>query len=119
VDLGCRAGGPRRLTGDEFPLQRLLMRSPELSGVIERRVLGPLEASPDLITTVETMIANDMKRGAAADALHVHPSSVDYRMHRARELNGLDLSNPKDLALAVLAAEHRALGSRASPRSRR
>jgi DNA-binding PucR family transcriptional regulator len=78
--------------------------------VIERRVLEPLKASPDLIETVETMIRNGMKRASAAESLHVHPSTVDYRMRRAQELTGLDLSSPKDLALAVLAMEHRALG---------
>lgn len=109
VDLGCRFGHPGRLAVDEFPLERLLLRSPELAKMIERRVLEPLKASPDLIETVEMMIRNGMKRASAAEALHVHPSTVDYRMRRAQELTGLDLSSPKDLALAVLAMEHRSL----------
>lgn len=110
VDLGCRFGEPGRLNVDEFPLKRLLMRSPQLAAVIERRVLEPLDASPDLIETVATMIANGMRRGPTGTALHLHPSTVDYRMRRAQELTGLDLGDPHDLALTVLALERRALG---------
>lgn len=113
VDVGCRFGVAGLMAADEFPLQRLLLRSPRLAGLIEDRVLEPLAATgTGLIETLEAMIANSMKRTAAAKALNLHPGTVDYRMHRVRELTGLDMSQPRDLALAVLALERRALRRR-------
>jgi len=109
VDIGSYLGLRGRLALDQFPLQRLLLRSPGLAEMIERRVLAPLEGNSDLVETVDAMIACKMKRSKAAEVLHVHPGTIDYRMHRVHELAGLDLSRPEDLALTVLALERRAL----------
>ena len=36
-------------------------------------------------------------------ACYIHPNTLDHRLRRARELNGLNLDDPEDLATMVLA----------------
>ena len=52
-----------------------------------------------------------LDRREAAEQLHVHPNTLDYRLGRAAELTGLDLGRPDDLVLTVLALKQRALFS--------
>ena len=42
-------------------------------------------------------------RRRTAERLHIHPNTLDHRLRRARELTGLDLDDPEDLATMVLA----------------
>ncbi|BAJ31348.1 MULTISPECIES: helix-turn-helix domain-containing protein [Kitasatospora] len=39
---------------------------------------------------------------AAADALHIHPNTLRYRVRRAEQLTGLDLAQPQQRLLAML-----------------
>ena len=62
-----------------------------------------------LADTLERFVALGLdRRGAAAD-LGVHPNTLDYRLRRIGELTGLDLGQPRDVAIVVLACRQRRL----------
>jgi DNA-binding PucR family transcriptional regulator len=89
-------------------LDLLLARSPRVAAGLRQRILGPLgpkdgPSRGDLLRTVEIYVALRRDRQEAADRLHIHPNTLDHRLRRARELTGLDLDDPKDLATMVLA----------------
>ena len=95
----------------------LLARSPQLAATLERCALGPLEEyaerrSADLLDTLEVFMRSDLDRRTAAEQLHVHPNTLDYRLRRVEELTGLSVSRPDDLALVSLALKQRALRAR-------
>jgi DNA-binding PucR family transcriptional regulator len=105
------------LAVNEHVPELLLARSPQLGRTVERRALGPLEdyaerRSADLLDTLETFMAADLDRRAAAELLHVHPNTLDYRLKRIEELTGLAVSRPDDLALLALALKHRTMRRR-------
>jgi DNA-binding PucR family transcriptional regulator len=87
--------------------------------VLERRALGPLQdyaehRSTDLLETLEVFMRIGLDRRSAADELHVHPNTLDYRLRRIEELTGFELSRPDDVAVLALALKHRALRWRES-----
>jgi len=49
-----------------------------------------LTAGPQLVATLDTFYRNKMARTLTAAALCIHPRTLDYRLHRVRELTGLD-----------------------------
>jgi hypothetical protein len=49
-----------------------------------------LSAGPDLVSTVDAFYQHGMHRLRTADALHIHPRTLDYRLRRVGELTGLD-----------------------------
>lgn len=107
-------GHRRELSVQEFAPELLLARSPQVAAGLRERLLAPLEAhgvrrGPDLVSTLETLMACDLDRRRAAAALHVHRNTLDYRVRRAAELSGIDLSTPRDLALLWLALCQRRL----------
>ncbi|MEU6029280.1 helix-turn-helix domain-containing protein [Streptomyces tauricus] len=55
-----------------------------------RAVARRLEPGPDLLLTLDAYYRHDMNRGATADALNVHPRTLDYRLRRVRELTDID-----------------------------
>jgi DNA-binding PucR family transcriptional regulator len=98
----------------DFLPELLLARSPQLGATIERRALGPLRdyserRSADLLETLEVFMEAGLDRRTAAERLHVHPNTLDYRLRRVEELTGLAMSRPDDLALIALALKHTAL----------
>jgi PucR C-terminal helix-turn-helix domain len=112
LDVAARLGASGVVTVRDYLPELLLARSPQLGTAIERRVLGPLEdyaerRSADLLETLEVFMRVGLDRRGAAEALHVHPNTLDYR--RVEELAELDLSSPGDLALIALALKHRGL----------
>ena len=64
------------------------------------QLLAPLDGQPDLIDTLTAYIAADGHRSAAAQALHVHPNTLDYRLRRVRELSGVDVTESRGAHLA-------------------
>ena len=114
VELGRREGRTGAIAAEACLLELLLARSPRLAGLVRRRALGPLEAyaerrASDLLPTLQTFVACDLDRRRAAEELHVHPNTLDYRLQRVAELTGLDLGRPADLALVTLALRQREL----------
>jgi hypothetical protein len=116
VDLGRRLGRTGELRPEEHVSELLLARSPRLASMLRERALGALERhSPrrgsDLLDTLEIFLACQLDRRKAAERLHVHPNTLDYRLRRAEELTGLRLSRPEDLMLVALALKQRTLAS--------
>ncbi|MEA2405016.1 MAG: hypothetical protein QOE08_1663 [Thermoleophilaceae bacterium] len=113
LELGVRRGRTGRLRAEDFIPELLLARSPALAALVVRRALGPLEdyaerRSADLLETLETFVECDLDRRRAAEQLHVHPNTLDYRLKRVEELTGLRPSAPEDLLLITLALKQRA-----------
>jgi DNA-binding PucR family transcriptional regulator len=55
-----------------------------------RTVARRLRPGPDLLLTLDAYYRHDMNRGPAAEALNVHPRTLDYRLRRVRELTDID-----------------------------
>ncbi|MGW0683696.1 PucR family transcriptional regulator [Streptomyces sp. NPDC002754] len=66
-------------------------------------LMRPLAGRPELLETVRTYLRCGLSRRHAAHALCVHPNTVDYRLRRAAEITGLDVTAGPD-ALRVRAA---------------
>lgn len=65
--------------------------------------LAALDRNPDLVTTLETYLAENQDRRRTAAALHVHPNTLDYRIKRIVELTGLDPATTEGLTLLAAA----------------
>ncbi|MEV4053936.1 PucR family transcriptional regulator ligand-binding domain-containing protein [Amycolatopsis sp. NPDC049688] len=94
--------------------QLLLAGAPDgLHAALRRRVLGPLlaydaEQHTDLVHTVRVFLECSGSPTRAAKALHVHVNTLRYRIGRAGELLGADLTeftDQLDVYLALLAGE--------------
>ncbi len=117
LDLAELLGLTGRLNVSDHLPELLLARSPQLGAALARRALGPLDdyaarRSADLMETLEVFMEAELDRRAAADRLHVHPNTLDYRLRRIEELTELSLSSPNDLALVSLALKQRRLAGR-------
>jgi hypothetical protein len=108
IEIALRTGATGVLALNDLALDLLLARSPRVAAALRERVLGPLgpkqdRSRGDLLHTVATYVALGKDRRQTSERLHIHPNSLDYRLRRARELTGLNLDNPEDLATMVLA----------------
>jgi hypothetical protein len=117
IDLARREGIDGAVEADAFVLELLLARAPDLAGRLTESVLGPLEVyaerrSSGLLETLEAFLACALDRRQAAERLHVHPNTLDYRLRRIAELTGLEPGRPRDLALLELAMAQRKLAPR-------
>jgi len=95
------------LRAEEHLLELIVGRSPRLLGRLRARILAPIQDSdrPQLVETLQSLLAHGMDRTAASAALHVHRNTLAYRLRRIEELTGLDLSSPRDLACVYLAIQ--------------
>jgi hypothetical protein len=114
IDVARRAGREGDLRLEEFLPELLLARSPHLGAMVENRVYGPLESAAekggaDLLTTLEAFLEAALDRRATAEALHVHPNTLDYRLRRIEELTGLLFADPDAVMLLALAIRRRRL----------
>jgi hypothetical protein len=114
IDVARRADREGDLRLEEFLPELLLARSPHLAAMLESRVFGPLESAAekggaDLLTTLDAFLTAALDRRAAADALHVHPNTLDYRLRRIEELTGLVFADPDAVMLMALAIRRRRL----------
>ncbi len=71
----------------------------------------------DLVGTLLTHVACDFDQARTADALHLQPSSLRYRLERITELTGKRFDRVVDLTVFTLAAKARRLadGQPATP----
>jgi hypothetical protein len=108
IDIALRAGRTGVVALTALTLDLLLARSPRVAADLRKRVLDPLGARQgrsrgDLLRTVGTYVALGRDRRCTADRLFIHPNTLDHRLRRVRELTGLNLDDPEDLATMVLA----------------
>lgn len=73
------------------------------------RRMRALDDHPDWETTLRTYLAHGHDRRRTAEALHVHPNTVDYRLGRIAEACGIDAGDPAQRAAAFAAVHVRDL----------
>jgi DNA-binding PucR family transcriptional regulator len=108
MDIALRDGRTGVAPLPDLVLDLLLARAPRVAAGLRHRILDPLgpkhgRSRGDLRRTVATYVAQRCDRRRTAERLHIHPNTLDHRLHRARELTGLNLDDPEDLATMVLA----------------
>jgi len=88
------------VAGEDIAVHRLLVATApdELRRTVRERVLGPLADydaanGTDLVRTVRVYLECSSSPTAAAKALHVHVNTLRYRITRASELLGVDLTD--------------------------
>jgi hypothetical protein len=104
VEVAVRRGQSGAVDLDEHLPELLIRRSPRLAARLRSRVYSQLAASdPELIRTLDALIEHDFDRGATAAALPVHRNTLTNRLHRIRELTGLDVDSADGRGLVWLA----------------
>ena len=101
---------------DDLGVSRFLLapgRRADLADFV-RGALGAIldydrEHSTHLLETLDAYLAEDLNLGRTAKRLYCHPKTVRYRLDRARDLTGRDLTSQRDcfdiqLALRMMAA---------------
>jgi DNA-binding PucR family transcriptional regulator len=101
------------VAGADIAVHRLLVAGApdELRRSVRDRVLGPLLAydaaqGTDFVRTVRVFLEHSGSPTAAAKALHVHVNTLRYRITRAGQVLGLDLTDfatQVDIYLALVA----------------
>ncbi|WGY00326.1 helix-turn-helix domain-containing protein [Nocardioides sp. QY071] len=88
----------------DLGIYRLLLAGNEPSVLREfsERTLGPLRRpedtrNADLVHTVRVLIENDLQAGRTAEALHIHPNTLAYRLRRIESLTGVVLRSSQGL----------------------
>jgi hypothetical protein len=115
LSLARRDGLEGPIDGEDFLLEVLLARAPDLAASLVERVVGPLQAYAErrgdsgLLETLEAFLDCGLDRRRTAEQLHVHPNTLDYRLRRVAELTGLEPGKPRDLVLLELAVARRKL----------
>ena len=92
VELAARRGRTGKVDVDDHLAELLLQRAPGIAARLRERVYGRLAASdPELVRTLDVLVAHDFDRGAAAAALPVHRNTLGNRIKRIRAITGLDV----------------------------
>ncbi|MGW7690971.1 PucR family transcriptional regulator [Streptomyces asiaticus] len=104
VRLLTRLGATRERTAHirDVQLDALLMRTVDLAVEAGHDPLGALAELEEydrrrgtaLLDSVDRYLAAGEDARLAARQLHVHPNTLRYRLRRAQEITGLDLSDP-------------------------
>jgi PucR family transcriptional regulator, purine catabolism regulatory protein len=96
----------------DLGIHRLLLQVPDLAELrgFADEVLGRLSADPSgqdhaYLETLACYFRENASLQRAARALHVHPNTVSYRIHRVEEITGLDLGSYRDRLMAQVALE--------------
>ncbi len=97
------------LSYTDLGVQRLILQNSEeeLRDFIQE-VLGPLmdyeqNRKGDLLTTLFLFLENNQNAKLAAETLHVHPNTLNYRIKRIEEILSIDLTDSKQLLNVHLA----------------
>ncbi|GAA2613422.1 helix-turn-helix domain-containing protein [Actinomadura fulvescens] len=85
------------------------LSGPADSGRELTALLAPLETHPELLETLRAFLDHDMDRRRTAQALAVHPNTVDNRMARVSSLLGVDTQTTRGLLLCAAALTLRRL----------
>ena len=86
------------LAYEDFDLATLLLSevAPEHIRPRVDELLAPLRANPPLLEALVEYFARDMDVNATAEAMHVHPNTLRYRLSRVEKLLGRSLRQPGD-----------------------
>jgi purine catabolism regulator len=94
-----------QLAYEDFDLATLLLSevAPEHIRPRVEALLAPLKANPPLLEALVEYFARDMDVNATAEAMHVHPNTLRYRLGRVEKLLGRSLRQPATIAELTLA----------------
>ena len=102
LDYLERTGAPpgRVLRFEDFQLIDALLSAADPAELRARvdLILEPLRDHPQLLETLVAYLSADQNVNASAEALHVHPNSLRYRLNRVEELLGRSLRSPATMA---------------------
>ena len=79
--------GPGVYRLDDVAVECAVANSPEVSRHLAKLIV-PVVTQPDLLKTLEALIAADGNRARAASELIIHRSTIDYRLRRIEYLTG-------------------------------
>lgn len=109
LGLAARRGGPAATTYADAGTAALLANvRPDALRVFAAQHLGPLEDRRELLDTLRAWYDTGGSRARVGAAVHLHRNSVGHRMHRIRELLGVDPNDPavsERLRTALAAAD--------------
>jgi hypothetical protein len=107
---GARLADP---TWDALGSWRLVVAAPaELAATDVHQAVQALsdQRNPDLLNTARTMLEHGSDVGAVASALHIHRTTLYYRVERIEAITGVDLKgghDHTDLLMALRLAAYR------------
>ncbi|MEU0300465.1 helix-turn-helix domain-containing protein [Streptomyces sp. NPDC006175] len=87
----------------DMPVEAALTRCPDLAQLLMSRLVPLHGNGASLMHTLLVYVNLGQDRRCTAQALHIHPNTLDYRLRRIRELTGLAPTVPQDLQ-ALLSA---------------
>ena len=103
LDLARRLGRPPGLyrLGDLLVEYQLTRPGPARDELARR--LDHIADQPQLLDTLRAYLDHERRRGRAAEVLHVHANTVDYRLGRIAALTGLDPARSADSQVLLAA----------------
>jgi purine catabolism regulator len=101
--------GARLLEYEDFDVCTLLLAEVPADTIRAKvdDLLAPIRSNPGLYEALVEYFARDMDVTATAEAMHVHPNTLRYRLARIEKLLGRSLRQPAtiaELTLALMAA---------------
>jgi purine catabolism regulator len=105
AQLASTAADTTMLWFDDFDVLACLMAGAPKDVTRARvdQLLLPVKTKPQLYDTLQCWLALDLDVGRSADALHLHPNSMRYRLNRIEETLGRSLRRPATIANLVVA----------------
>lgn len=104
LGLAAEDGASRVIDLQDVAIEHLLLQldDPQRLREFASAVLGSAldydrDRSTELLRTARILLDHNLDRRAAAAVLHLHPNTVQQRIHRLEELTGLRISRPRDL----------------------
>ncbi len=100
AQLAVAEDGRTTLWFDDFDVVGCLVSGAPEEAVRARvdLLLGAIQAKPRLYETLRCFLDCDLDVGRSADALHLHPNSMRYRLTRIEERIGASLRRPATIA---------------------
>ena len=95
--LATELGRPPAVYELDDVLLEYLVTRPSEAGTRLAGVLTALDHGPELVETLQGYFDADLDRKKAANALNIHPNTLDYRLKRVHELTGLSAGSARGL----------------------
>lgn len=106
--FGDQISGDRCIRYEDLGVLRLLLDLPEGADVgrfLDPRLLRLRSERPELFETVVEYYRSGTNYQETAARLFLHPKTVQYRVHLAEDLAGIDVTNPDDLMQIAFAGK--------------
>lgn len=101
LDLVVRLGRAPGLYRVEDVAVEYQMTRPGPARALLAETVAPLLSRPELLETLRVYLRTGQDRRATAARLHVHPNTVDYRLTRASEAIGVEVTDSRNAVTLV------------------